>query len=400
MLLNREYLIKVMGKVMVKTLRYILMMVVVLFHHFSLFGQTDFYANFTTDKSVSGVYSVEMVRQFKPIGTTEIYTQRFHIVQDISDTSVMNDRAQATYHYDDTTVLIALQNRSIVYSLIHPDYYDSFYFEEPNMPNFFRFATINLRYLHNKGNKKNFPFSAGSDTTYEKLDGSEEICTTIVNVELDSSGAVFIGRISIYDILLNDTQYVSIAFQGSRISTDSFETLFQKSSLIIREMENNRSKVGSEPEVPSIIDTPRKVVQLDSALYKRLAESNISGKSISITPNGKYKVFYFYFNGCIPCMLAKPYIRELQQDSRFELVAINGYDKDTSEIRYRLERDSIEGIPIIMADRDLLKSFYVSPFPTVIVFDENGKEVDRCEGFKEEWYRDLVYKGIIPQKKR
>lgn len=381
-----------MGKVMVGSRRYVLMLALALFHHFSLFSQTDFYSNFTTDKSVSGTYSVEMVRHFKPYGTADTFTHHFHIVQEISDTTVLNDRALVTYHYNDTNALIALQNKNFVYSLLHDNYYESFYFEESNLHNFFKFAVINLRYLHNKGSQKDFPFSAGSDTAFEKMDDSEEICTTIVSVQLDSCGAKFTGQITVYDILLNDTQYVNILFKGSRISSDSFETVFGKSSSFVQEMESNRNKVVQEPIIAISIDTLHKPVQLDSALYERLTMRNISEKNISITPDGKFKVYYFYFNGCIPCMLAKPYIRELQQDSLFELVVINGYDKDTSEIMHRLERDSIEGVPIIMADKNLLNSLNISAYPTVVVFDENGKEVDRCEGFIEDWYRELVHK--------
>jgi|GEM_PF-2212139 len=387
-----------MGKVTVRALRFLFGIPLMFLQHFSLFSQSDFYASFNTDRSVSGVYSVEIFRHYKPLGTREIVTQHLHIVQEISDSSILNDRAIATYFNADTAVLFTLQNRSVVYSLKEYDYYDSFYFEEANLQNFFRFATVNLRYLHNKGNQKNFPFSSCSDTSHEKMDDSEEICTTIVNVQLDSSGDKFTGQITIYDILMNDTQYVNIAFQGSRISTDSFEMLFDESSKFVREKEINRSKVLPESEVPMRNDTP-KTVHLDSALYQRLVENNISEKSISITPNGRYKVFYFYFNGCIPCMLSKPYIRAIQQDSRFELVVINGQDKDSSEIRYRLERDSIEGVPIIIADKILLNDFNVAAFPTVIVFDENGKEVDRYVGFKEK-YENLLDNKPIPQIRR
>lgn len=349
----------------------------------NLFAQNDL-SRFDLIGDQKGSYAFQTVFYWKPFGVSETYTYHYQYFQQINDSQIVNDKAVFYTTWNDTLYLMDVQNKDSLYAY-QRTHYDTLSLSNTSYGMFLRFISNNLRRFYDFSGRKEFPFTNKNDTSYYTLDGTDIPILSYSNCIRNDSSEIFRGKCEFMDIMSGDTLYQAWQIFGSQISNDSFEQVFQQGMNAVREL--NSQGLKPKPAPIEEADTVIPAITLNEDWLKRIESHNISNTPLGDFSNGKTKVFFFTYNGCIPCMMAKPYIKKALQNDSLEIIVVNGVDRDSADIMHRLERDSLNHVPVIMANKELMTDFQVSPHPTLLVFDSKGNQLFREEGFSEEFYQ-------------
>ena len=353
------------------------------FLYSNLFAQNDL-SHFDLMGDQKGSYAFQTVFYWKPFGISETTTYHYQYFQQINDSLIANDNAVFYITWNDTLYLMDVQNKDSIYAY-QRTHYDTLSLSNTNYGMFLRFISNNLRSYYAFSAKKDFPFSNVTDTTYDTLEGSDIPIISYLKSTRKDSNDHFVGEQEVMDIMSGDTSLLVWHISGTKISNDSFEQVFQQGMNAVREL--NSQGLKPKPAPIEEADTVIPAITLNEDWLKRIESHNISNTPLGDFSNGKTKVFFFTYNGCIPCRLAKPYIKKALKNDSLEIIVVNGVDRDSADIMHRLERDSLNHVSVIMANKELMTDFQVRPHPTLLVFDSKGNQLFREEGFSEEFYQ-------------
>jgi len=129
--------------------------------------------------------------------------------------------------------------------------------------------------------------------------------------------------------------------------------------------------------------------------------SDINGNLYKLSDlKGKVVLIDFWYMSCHPCLMSLPHLQELYEkysDQGFILLGINSTDSDVKEnLKNFLEKRNIT-YPVLLAERELDKSYNVTGYPTMYILDKSGKIVYAEIGFGEtlvEVIEDIIKKSL------
>lgn len=112
---------------------------------------------------------------------------------------------------------------------------------------------------------------------------------------------------------------------------------------------------------------------------KTVALSTVAGK--------KFTVVDFWATWCKPCLKAMPELQKMYVELKEQGVSVVGISIDsprnTSKVKPVASGLGIQYPILFDANSDLMNSLNATVVPTLVVFDEKGKEVWRHAGYQE-----------------
>lgn len=132
-------------------------------------------------------------------------------------------------------------------------------------------------------------------------------------------------------------------------------------------------------------------------LNQRAAAPAASGvpqvKTLGGTPvetSGKVAVVNFWATWCVPCIQEIPSFNKLQQELGAKGVAVVGVamDEDGADLVKNFLKKHPMNYPVALGSADLTSQYKLDELPVTVVFDRQGKQIKRFEGFLHE--EDLV----------
>jgi thiol-disulfide isomerase/thioredoxin len=117
----------------------------------------------------------------------------------------------------------------------------------------------------------------------------------------------------------------------------------------------------------------------------------VDGKTHNLTDyRGKFVILDFWCRGCGWCIRAMPDLNRFARDSADRPVAVLGMNTDTNVDDARFVIDELKLVyPTLRIDQDLVKSYGVRSFPTMIFIDPAGVVADVHVGFAPDLYDKL-----------
>ena len=112
-------------------------------------------------------------------------------------------------------------------------------------------------------------------------------------------------------------------------------------------------------------------------------------KTLDGTPvetSGKVAVVNFWATWCVPCIQEIPSFNKLQQELAAKGVAVVGVamDEDGAELVKTFLKKHPMDYPVALGSADLTSQYKLDELPVTVVFDRQGKQVKRFEGFLHE----------------
>ncbi len=105
---------------------------------------------------------------------------------------------------------------------------------------------------------------------------------------------------------------------------------------------------------------------------------------------GKVVLLDFWFRSCLPCLQSVPYLIELQEEFKGDLVIIGINDSDDSEgITDYFNYKKVNYLSTYKTDNRLSKLFNVTMCPTTILYDKDGNLIKASSGFSKSEMRSL-----------
>ena len=111
--------------------------------------------------------------------------------------------------------------------------------------------------------------------------------------------------------------------------------------------------------------------------------NTVDGETVRLSDHrGKVVLVNIWATWCLPCVREMPELQDFYDDHAddgFVLLAVNARESHTLVDTFRREHDL--HIPILMDPSGaVIEAFGVTSFPTSVVLDRDGREVDRWEG--------------------
>ena len=99
---------------------------------------------------------------------------------------------------------------------------------------------------------------------------------------------------------------------------------------------------------------------------------------------GKVVLLDFWFRGCFPCVKSIPGLIELQEEFKDNLVIIGVNHEDVQEdVNEYIEYKKMNYLSTYKTEDKTFKDFGVNSFPTVIIYDREGKLIKIEKGYHE-----------------
>lgn len=102
---------------------------------------------------------------------------------------------------------------------------------------------------------------------------------------------------------------------------------------------------------------------------------------------GQLVLLDFFYKSCYPCMQALPVLQQLHEkyrDKGLKIIGVNPFDTKAEGIADFLSKRNITYTVVLDENRQVVKSYRVSAYPTMYLIDRQGKIVWTDEGFGEE----------------
>ncbi|HUB33799.1 MAG TPA: cytochrome c biogenesis protein CcdA [Bryobacteraceae bacterium] len=112
--------------------------------------------------------------------------------------------------------------------------------------------------------------------------------------------------------------------------------------------------------------------------------SALDGAPVAIS--GKVAVVNFWATWCVPCIQEIPSFNQLHKDLAQRGVAVVGVamDEDGADLVKAFLKKHPMNYPVALGSSDLTGRYKLDELPVTLVFDRNGKQVKRFEGFLRE----------------
>jgi thiol-disulfide isomerase/thioredoxin len=140
--------------------------------------------------------------------------------------------------------------------------------------------------------------------------------------------------------------------------------------------------VQSNGAVEPIIDT--------SFINTSIADLKLTAMNGQVIDFGKTEskviLLDVYYSACYPCMLALPILGNLYQrykDKGLTIIGINPFDKDSARLQKLLKAKNAI-YPTCLNTSELVKSYKISAYPTILIFDSQKQLVKKITGYSSD----------------
>lgn len=111
---------------------------------------------------------------------------------------------------------------------------------------------------------------------------------------------------------------------------------------------------------------------------------NLNGATVSLNGlKGQVVLIDFFYKACAPCMLAIPVLQKLHEkyaDKGVVIVGLDPFDKDAGDLKKFLEKRGVT-YTVVTSEKELVKQYHVSAFPTIYLIDRNGRIIAARIGY-------------------
>ncbi len=113
---------------------------------------------------------------------------------------------------------------------------------------------------------------------------------------------------------------------------------------------------------------------------------SLDGGPVGISGSGKVAVVNFWATWCVPCIQEIPSFNQLERDFAAKGVAVVGVamDEDGAELVKAFLKKHPMDYPVALGSPDLTSQYKLDELPVTLVFDRQGKQIKRFEGFLKE----------------
>ncbi|MDQ8015123.1 MAG: TlpA disulfide reductase family protein [Flavobacterium nitrogenifigens] len=135
--------------------------------------------------------------------------------------------------------------------------------------------------------------------------------------------------------------------------------------------------------------------QHDTNFFSTVLNLN-NGKTIKLTDlKNKVILLDFWYRGCLPCLKAIPYLIELQEEFKNDLVIIGINDMDTkNDVNDYYSYKKVNYLSTYKSDTNISKKLKISAFPTTVIINQNGEVVSAESGFQKGTFKKSLRKNI------